>query len=130
MKLLQNNTFPAEKVTFNFIAVLQGILVAALNTFIIIAIKITNQKSQSIKLLLYNAIVNIVSGLGGRTCFLFLLNFSVSFCLTTWICYTLSIFLILADTFMVLLMNYDRYIHVNTWIVIMKNLMEVKYNDT
>lgn len=54
--MLRNNTSPKEKVTFNFTAVLQGIIVV-LNAFIIVAIKRTNQKSQSIKLLLYNAIV-------------------------------------------------------------------------
>lgn len=56
MEMLRNNTSPIETVTFNFIAVLHGIIVV-LNAFMIVAIKRTNQKSQSIKLLLYNAIV-------------------------------------------------------------------------
>ena len=112
MELIQSNTSPTEKATFSLIAVFQGILIVVMNTFIIVAIKKTNQKSQSIKLLRYNAILNIISGLGGRTCFLFLLNFIKSLCSTTWICYSISIFLLLAQTLMVLLINYDRYIHV------------------
>ena len=112
MELLQINTSPTEKVTFTLIAVFQGILIVVMNTFIIVAIKKTNQKSQSIKLLRYNAILNVISGFSGRTCFIFLLNFIKSLCSTTWVCYTVSIFLLLAQIFMVLLINYDRYIHV------------------
>ena len=112
MELLQINTSPTGKITFTLIAVFQGILIVVINTFIIVAIKNTNQKSQSIKLLRYNAIFNIISGLSGRTCFIFLLNFIKPLCSVTWICYTISIFLLLAQVFMVLLINYDRYIHV------------------
>ena len=101
-----------EKNIFTTVFLFQGVLLLFINSLTIAAIKKTNQHQKlSTKLILYYSISNLFIATVERTTSLLLVNIPVSNCFISNGLYSIVLFTIFLHLFMVLLINYDRYVH-------------------